>query len=152
MNTVPRLRPLALTRSYCEVCEQEFVPQTIDEDDIVCPSCNAEIGTRRGVTRWIEEDERRRRPALLTRKVKAAPIDYQTELLRQGGACAICGTRPRSTSLVIDHNHRTGEFRALLCGECNKGLGALGDHPEILRRAAQYARAARLLRLLPSTA
>jgi hypothetical protein len=53
----------------------------------------------------------------------------------QGDACAICGD-PRPEHL--DHDHRTGKTRQLLCQRCNQGLGLLRDNPRILRAAAEY--------------
>lgn len=59
----------------------------------------------------------------------------------QGGVCAICqrakGTARRKLS--VDHNHKTGEVRGLLCGPCNRDvLGHLRDDPAALRRGADY--------------
>jgi hypothetical protein len=60
----------------------------------------------------------------------------------QGGRCAICGKVPRSRRLAVDHDHKTGEVRGLLCASgdfgCNKGLGYFNDDPELLRRAYEY--------------
>ena len=57
----------------------------------------------------------------------------------QGGACAICkratGKRRR---LAVDHDHKTGLVRGLLCGTCNKILGHLRDSPELAMGIAQY--------------
>lgn len=66
--------------------------------------------------------------------------DEYTELLdRQGGGCAICGTRPRRQRLAVDHDHKTGFIRGLLCKLCNKSvLGGARDSADILRRAADY--------------
>lgn len=44
----------------------------------------------------------------------------------QKGCCAICGTKkPRGTvrGLMVDHCHKTGKVRALLCDPCNRYLG-----------------------------
>ena len=70
------------------------------------------------------------------------------ELLKekQRNCCAICGTHAddiphKSFShnpLVIDHDHETGEVRALLCPTCNSGLGHFKDSPELLIKAAKY--------------
>ena len=54
----------------------------------------------------------------------------------QEGGCAIC--RVKSQKLVVDHDHRTGKKRRLLCSGCNHGLGRFKDNPVLLRRAAEY--------------
>jgi hypothetical protein len=53
----------------------------------------------------------------------------------QFSKCDVCGGRKR---LVIDHDHKTGRVRSLLCVTCNLGLGAFKDNPELLRAAALY--------------
>ena len=61
---------------------------------------------------------------------------------RQKGLCAICGKPARGkrgcARLQVDHDHRSGEIRAMLCANCNKGIGLLGDDPLILSAAACY--------------
>lgn len=66
--------------------------------------------------------------------------DQYAELLRvQDGRCAICERRPRKRRLAVDHDHKTGAIRGLLCTNCNhKILGAAHEDPAILRRAAWY--------------
>jgi hypothetical protein len=44
----------------------------------------------------------------------------------------------RIKALAVDHNHATGEIRGLLCANCNKGIGNLGDSPDRLLVAAGY--------------
>ncbi|MEV7073553.1 endonuclease VII domain-containing protein [Streptomyces sp. NPDC093990] len=51
------------------------------------------------------------------------------------GLCAICSTVP---AVHVDHCHKTGRVRGVLCFNCNSGLGLLGDDPEALNRAADY--------------
>lgn len=46
---------------------------------------------------------------------------------KQGGKCAICR---RKTKLVVDHDHRTGKVRGLLCVPCNVGLTTYELYPE----------------------
>lgn len=62
---------------------------------------------------------------------------------RQGGACAICKGGPskrRNGDLLfsMDHCHKTGKIRGLLCQPCNLGLGSFYDDPTALRAAADY--------------
>jgi hypothetical protein len=78
------------------------------------------------------------------RQYKIAPADYARMLLEQGGGCAICGALPAGVKggvYDVDHDHATGKIRGLLCGPCNRGLGAFGDAPAVLRKAADYLEA-----------
>lgn len=61
------------------------------------------------------------------------PEEIQQLLNNQGGVCAICGDPPTD----LDHCHKTGKVRFLLCKHCNRGLGAFKDKPELMRKAAQ---------------
>lgn len=49
----------------------------------------------------------------------------QQMIVDQGGICKICGGPPQApkVSLSIDHNHKTGKVRGLLCDHCNLTLG-----------------------------
>ena len=65
--------------------------------------------------------------------------DYDLLLICQDGRCAICGGKPRKYGLAVDHDHKTGEIRGLLCSRCNhRMLGAANDDPARLRKAADY--------------
>jgi len=48
--------------------------------------------------------------------------DYDSLLAAQGGRCAICRARPKSKRLAVDHDHKTGAVRGLLCSRCNHDL------------------------------
>lgn len=56
----------------------------------------------------------------------------------QAGRCLIC--QQRADRLCIDHDHKTGAVRGLLCHRCNVGIGWMNDDPKILTRAAKYLR------------
>ncbi|HEY7485925.1 MAG TPA: endonuclease VII domain-containing protein [Streptosporangiaceae bacterium] len=49
--------------------------------------------------------------------------------------CLICF---KLAMLHVDHDHATGDFRGLLCFNCNNGLGRFPDNSSLLRRAADY--------------
>ena len=51
------------------------------------------------------------------------------------GACDICGSTER---LHVDHCHRAGAVRGLLCRSCNLGLGNFRDDAKLLRAATTY--------------
>lgn len=64
-------------------------------------------------------------------------LEQRDQLLQdQCGACAICGAI--DSQLVVDHDHKTGQVRGLLCKHCNWGIGHLRDDPVRIARAAQY--------------
>lgn len=54
---------------------------------------------------------------------------------KQNNRCLICS---KDCNLVIDHNHRTGKIRGLLCKYCNTGLGMFKDNPLFLTQAVNY--------------
>ena len=54
----------------------------------------------------------------------------------QNGMCKICLTEP--SRLVVDHCHKTGKIRGLLCDNCNKSLGLMKDNVTIILRMAEY--------------
>lgn len=64
--------------------------------------------------------------------------DYQDLLILQGGVCLGCLSKPLDKLLCVDHNHKTGKVRGLLCSKCNSCLGQAGDNPEVLRSLANY--------------
>lgn len=66
------------------------------------------------------------------------PKQYYAVLKKQGGGCYICGSTPKKRKLHIDHCHKTGQVRGLLCMRCNRGLSWFSDSPERLSRAAKY--------------
>lgn len=75
-------------------------------------------------------------------KYGLTPEGYQELLESQGGACAICGvtenTRKGSDNFHVDHDHRTGKVRGLLCHHCNVALGMVDDDPDRLNAMITY--------------
>lgn len=64
---------------------------------------------------------------------------YEEMHARQGGVCAICGEECSSgRSLAVDHDHKTGLVRGLLCTRCNWGLGHFLDDVVRLKAAIAY--------------
>jgi len=53
----------------------------------------------------------------------------------QMGLCVICLNAP---AVHVDHCHKTGKVRGVLCFNCNSAIGKLGDDPDAVRRAAAY--------------
>jgi hypothetical protein len=86
----------------------------------------------------------RYRDKQLRRSFGIGVAEYDAKSEEQNGVCAICSQpetamrRDRILPLSVDHNHRTGAIRGLLCHSCNIGIGSLADSPDRLRSAASY--------------
>lgn len=63
---------------------------------------------------------------------------YFEKIKEQGNLCAICGKKDEGRVLCVDHDHKTGQVRGLLCNNCNVGLGNLKDDIQILQSAIGY--------------
>lgn len=109
------------------------------------PRCKKHSNRR--TAQYYRENPDKKRGANLRKNYKISAEEYDRLYRGQGGVCAACG-RPETevdsrTKLVknlhVDHCHKTGVVRALLCGGCNSALGHLGDDPERIRLLLHYA-------------
>lgn len=68
--------------------------------------------------------------------------DYNNMFEAQSGVCAICGKpgNPRKNHgrLFVDHNHKNGTVRGLLCHHCNTALGMANDDVDTLHAMIAY--------------
>lgn len=61
------------------------------------------------------------------------------EMLKDFGLnCGACGKDLDNNTARLDHCHETGKWRGVLCDDCNKGIGFLGDNLEGIMQAAAY--------------
>lgn len=64
---------------------------------------------------------------------------YDEMLAKQDQRCSLCGERPQTDRRMhVDHDHATGNIRALLCHHCNLLLGNAKDSVDRLRQAIAY--------------
>lgn len=88
----------------------------------ICAQCRSEADLRERHGRRSPENRLREK---LRGQYGITLEQYLEMLAAQGGACAICSKPPAPKKrLVVDHCHRSGRVRALLCGVCNTQLGA----------------------------
>lgn len=64
--------------------------------------------------------------------------EYETILQHQGGVCAGCSKPPFGARLAVDHCHKTGRIRGLLCWLCNRAIGILRDNAKAATRLGAY--------------
>ena len=71
---------------------------------------------------------------------------YSEMLDEQKSRCAICGNKETARhnrsnkiqKLAVDHCHKTGKVRGLLCQDCNRGIGKFHDDTIRLQKAIEY--------------
>ena len=136
----------------CSVCKQDLPLEDFhrskssrDGRGYRCAKCDYSAQKEYKKRRYETYKVQRR---TVQRKHKYGLTDEQfTKLLGdQCGKCACCGVelddswtrQHKHNKLVIDHDHKTGLVRGLLCTMCNKGLGLLGDNLEGLQKAVDY--------------
>ena len=93
--------------------------------------------------RDVLETKESRRKGRLKLKYGITVDDWNHKFVTQGGRCLICGKHQDelSKSLAVDHDHRTGAIRGLLCSTCNSILGFAGkggDSIMVLANAIKY--------------
>jgi len=91
---------------------------------------------------YYQKNKRAQQGKRLEKKYGITIDDYEAILVAQKGACAVCCsvTARGNGKFHVDHDHKTGKVRGLLCHDCNVGLGNFKDSPELLEAASTYLR------------
>ncbi len=83
--------------------------------------------------------------ARLQQRYKMTLEEYDALWEKQYGTCAICKQQEvvkcesgAIRRLCVDHDHKTGKVRALLCQKCNKALGYVSDDINQLINLVEY--------------
>ena len=96
--------------------------------------------------RWYAKNKDAQRVKDRLKNYGLSPGEFAVQLDLQGGVCAIC-SQPESArdhrtgevrQLSVDHDHRSGRLRGLLCRACNLAIGHMNDSVDRLRMAAAY--------------
>lgn len=68
--------------------------------------------------------------------------EYNQMFNNQNGCCAICKKHQSNFKkvLAVDHSHKTGKVRKLLCHKCNNAIGLFLDNSQICYNAGDYLR------------
>lgn len=99
-------RESAANRSYddqsCSICSKTFTPASGNQK--YCKTCIPSLGARKRYESY-----------------KISAPEWDRLLAKQNGICKLCP----SPATVVDHNHKSGEPRGLLCTPCNTALGRM---------------------------
>ena len=95
-----------------------------------CKPCHNEIGRANR-----EKNHGGNRNYHLRRRYGISADDADRMLAEQDGLCAICREAPAEH---VDHDHKTGRVRGLLCFNCNGALGQFRDRRDLMLAAISY--------------
>lgn len=97
--------------------------------------------------RATDKGKKARRREMLKRLYNITPEEYSL-LVDAHNGCWICNVLPKTRNHAVDHDHKTGAIRGILCHRCNRGLQMYADKPERLELAAEYLRSTKATTLL----
>jgi len=155
------MRRLSITNGgkLCSVCKKFFLLNRFHKDkrktsgyDSKCKECHNRYyiqNKKRILTKQIKYYNKikrtpdyimKRKNRKLIREFGITLNKYLSMCEAQKSKCAICKLIPKGKSkvLFVDHNHKTGKIRGLLCYKCNMGLGYFKDSVDSLKRASDY--------------
>jgi hypothetical protein len=122
----------------------------------VCPQCSGEMARKDSKSCWscYKKNNSRTKPRKdyarnwhLQKKYGLTSEDFDVYWIAGKGRCFICEKKlemPKSGQgqgldvVAVDHDHKSGRIRGLLCNACNKGLGFFNDDIELLKKATKY--------------
>lgn len=102
-----------------------------------CRDC---ANTKQRLTRVRNHTPEQKRKWLLKGRYNLTPEDVERMLQEQNGLCGIC--RKEMPKPCIDHCHKSGVVRGLLCKGCNLRLGVI-DNEEYVLAALVYLQKSR---------
>lgn len=106
-------------QSYCKQCEREENRHKYFKKTVICE---------------------RKQSYFLKRNYGISKEQYQEKIIAQNNSCEICKTHRShfTKNFAVDHDHKTGKVRGLLCQNCNIALGALKDSLTLINNSLEY--------------
>ncbi len=122
---------------YCFICERKLRKEYLSKNPHIREGRNKRIRER-----WKNREYQERVRGYYYKHRYGITIETYEEMLKnQNGACAICGKNHKHKTqkyLHVDHNHKTGQVRGLLCGKCNHAIGLVNDDVNVLSKIIEY--------------
>jgi hypothetical protein len=117
-------------KKTCPVCKEVF--EAAKSNIVYCPGKCAALS-------WVIKNKERHKRHALKYNYGISLEDVERMIIQQDSKCALC-LKDISTTIktCVDHNHKTGAIRGILCYSCNSGLGLFKEDHAILRLAIAY--------------
>jgi len=128
----------------CKVCSGEaYTREDLEEFKIDSKGKYGRANFHKGCVidykkKWREENPEENKVLVKRAQVKktyGVSLEYYEGCMETSPVCESCG---RDHNLVYDHSHITGEFRGVLCGQCNTAAGMMKDKAEEVYRLYKY--------------
>jgi hypothetical protein len=89
--------------------------------------------------KWSTYNPHKRKIINLRNKYGLTLTQFEEIKQQQNGKCMICNDiLDNGSKTHVDHCHKTGKVRGVLCVQCNHGLGKFKDSIKILQSAVIY--------------
>ena len=100
----------------------------------------------KNVKNWRIKYKNKLKDKSLKKRYNLRLDEYNVLYIQQNGLCAICHKPETKINyiskvpdlLAVDHNHKTGQIRGLLCSRCNRYLGIFEENPEMMNEFNLY--------------
>lgn len=123
--------PSGYFRPYCSAC------RTKGETQHICSKCGKKRdGSHASYCRscYQEYDRNRDKRDRELKRIYGITVENWEEMLANQNGCAACSGLPNGRGRYhVDHDHKTGKVRGLLCASCNSSIAHSGDSPAQLR-------------------
>lgn len=120
-------------QTYCRSCHNAMQREKYNSDPEAKLKRQIRERKRKSLNPLAKKD------AELKRLYGISVDTYLDIMQNQNSVCKICHEECKTKySLSVDHNHKTGVIRGLLCNRCNRAIGMFKDNPALLRAAAKY--------------
>lgn len=132
-------------KSECKKCEAKYHAELYRKNDTIKLRNKA---WQKANPDWrktwqkndIEKNPEKHRNRFLKRTWGITLEQYNNIFSDQGGKCGICKRHQSELkqTLCVDHCHKTGKIRKLLCGPCNHAIGLLQENIKTAKSVVAY--------------
>jgi len=144
-KNIPMPKPNLPKTKKCPICKEvklrkeDFYRFSNRKIAGYCKECSKELSSLYTKSREKTKDLMYKRKGY-TRKYRYGITNEEIDLLnkKQENKCKICSKEFINEIFDIDHCHKTGKVRGLLCRKCNYGLGCFEDDVKLLKKVIDY--------------